>query len=288
MKWGSAHTAVEDFAKELRSFRDKHGTRPGKEISATSRRLAALQRDTTPANEVGKDFSPAWVSGALAATGAQPPDDIMIFSFVRAVLHTENPDADPVTFEHPDVQELLDLREKACSRLQLGLFRERHLRAALEDNKTLRVQHGCFALHALDGRTLHIGKTDEASETLASRIKATLNPHNPEVDREHVAELEVWPLPDLAGAPDAEATVTRLRDALIRSVIQPTPYPTLHLPHDNASDDMPIPQSRLFPLVDFGTLLAVREALQTQAANLAHHADTVLARTKDLYRLRPS
>lgn len=288
MVWGSERAAVEAFAKELRAFRNKHGSPTGQEISAASRELFARQRDSTPANEVGVDFSPSWLSGAMSAYPVEPPTALMVFSFVRAVLHVENPDADPVTFEDPHVKELLELRDRACSRQELGFFRERHLLAALKDNETLGVQHGCFALHALDGRTLYIGKADEASETLASRIAATLAPDNPEVDREHVAELEVWPLPNLADTPDAEATVTRLRDTLIRKAIVATPSIALRLPRDDASDDAAIPRSHVFPLVDFGTLLAVREALQLQAANLANHAGAILARTEALYRQRPT
>lgn len=287
MVWGSEHAAVEDFARELRDFLNEHGTGPEKEISAASYRLFDRQDDTTPANELGREFSPAWVSDALSAARAQPPSTIMVFSFVRAVLHVEDPDADLVTLEHDDVQDLLELRRKALSRQDLGHFRERHLRAALKDSATLGVQHGCFAFYALNGRTLYIGKASEASETLADRIEAALEPDNPEVDREHVAELEVWPLPDLAGtaeAADAQAAVARLEEALLLRALYAEVSTTLRLPRDNASDDVAIPQSRHFPLVHFGTLLAVREALQVQAANLAGHASTILARTEALYR----
>src|ERR1041384_4636825 len=107
--WGSERAAVEDFAKELREFLNENKTGPEKEISAASDRLYARQRSAAPRNEVGERFSAGWLSGTLAGTFDHPPSDTMVFSFVRAVLHVRNPDADLVTLDHPNVKELLEL-----------------------------------------------------------------------------------------------------------------------------------------------------------------------------------
>jgi len=76
------------------------------------------------------------------------------------------------------------------------------LRTALE--AIADVRHGCFALYSFDGATLHIGSST-SSEALATRIEAVLDPSRHLIDRDSVAMIELWPLPQLATSPDADA-----------------------------------------------------------------------------------
>ncbi|NUP52968.1 MAG: hypothetical protein HOW97_37440 [Catenulispora sp.] len=317
MPWGSERATAADFARELAAYRAEHGTPTIEAISTAAERLSRprprLRTNTntntdpdtdaaTPADHLGETLSTGRISGAMAGTNASPPTAAMVFSFVRAILHLENPDAAPITPDHPDVLELEALRTKAFARKELATFRERHLRAALQSPEAT-ARHGCFALHALDGTTLHIGST--TSESLADRVSTVLSPERPLVNREHVAELELWPMS--APTPDANSdlsldsdphsdpdpdptlatTVTRVEEALILRALYASAPATLRLPTRNPVDEPTIPPSRIFPLVDAGTLLAVREALHEQASDLASRAKDAYDRTTSTFQRKP-
>lgn len=307
MPWGSERATAADFARELAAYRAEHGTPTIEAISTAAERLSRPRIDAdSAADRLGETLSTGRISGAMAGTNASPPTAAMVFSFVRAVLHLENPDADPITPEHPDVVELERLRTKAFARKELATFRERHLRAALQSPEAT-AHHGCFALHALDGTTLHIGST--TSEPLADRISTVLSAENPLVNREHVAELELWPMSaPTPGAtphaaldlntdsdptatanpnPDLTATVARVEEALILRALYASAPATLRLPGRNPVDEPALPPSRTFPLVDSGTLLAVREALHEQASELASRAKDAYDRTASTFQRRP-
>ncbi|GAA1994980.1 hypothetical protein GCM10009838_69390 [Catenulispora subtropica] len=265
-----------DFARELSAYRAEHGAPTGEDISTATGLLS-------PAGGTGEYLSTGRVSGVMAGTSTNPPTNSVIFSFVRAILHLQNPSADPITESHPDVVELQALRTRAYARQSLGTFRERHLRVALD--AVADVHHGCFALYALNGATLHIGRS--TSESLALRINAALDPNSQVIDRESVAEIELWLLPDLLDDPTAEATVAHLEETLIRRTLHASAPETLRLPDLAVSDESAVPASRIFPLIDSGTLLAIREALRDQAAELAERANGIHARTESLFKHSP-
>ena len=282
MAWGSERSAVLDFARELSAYRAEHGTPTIEDIHTASDLLIRPRADgSSPAGGTGESLSTGRISGAMAGTTTNPPTDAMIFSFVRAILHLENPSADPITPSHPDVRELQTLRTRAFARQSLGTFRERHLRTALE--AVADVHHGCFALHALNGATLHIGSS--TSEPLADRVKALLDPSSQAIDRETVAEIELWLLPGLDGDPTADATVAHVEETLVRRALHASAPKTLRVAGTDDTPDEPIvPDSCVFPLVDSGTLLAVREALRDRATELAEQAESVHARTESLFK----
>lgn len=281
MAWGSERAPAADFARELSAYRAEHGTPTIEAINAATELLVRPRGEgKSAADRLGESLSTGRISGAMAGTNDSPPTAAVVFSFVRALLYLENPSAEPITPEHPDVVELQALRAKAFARRELGTFRERHLRTALRSPEAA-AQHGCFALYALNGATLHIGSTS-AESPLSDRIKTALEATNPVVDREHVAELELWPIPE--PDPDSATTVARLEEALILRALYASAPSTLRLPARDPAGEPPIPTSRVFPLVDSGTLLAVREALHHQASELASRAKDAYDRTAATFR----
>lgn len=125
------------------------------------------------------------------------------------------------------------------------------LRNALEAIADTR--HGCFALYSFDGATLHIGSST-STETLATRIEAVFDPGRHLIDRDSVAMIELWPLPELATSPDADADaiVARVEEALILRALHASAPKDPRIPFRDAAPDTPIPESMIFSLADPG------------------------------------
>lgn len=132
------------------------------------------------------------------------------------------------------------------------------LRTALEAIADTR--HGCFALYSFDGATLHIGSST-STETLATRIEAVFDPARHLIDRDSVAMIEIWPLPELATGPDADAgagaeadaIVARVEEALILRALHASAPKDPRIPFRDAAPETPIPESMIFSLADRGT-----------------------------------
>jgi hypothetical protein len=116
------------------------------------------------------------------------------------------------------------------------------------------VRHGCFALYSFDGATLHIGSST-SSEALATRIEAVFDPSSHLIDRESVAMIELWPLPQLATSPDADADaiVARVEEALILRALHASAPKDPRIPFRDAAPETPIPESMIFSLAGPGT-----------------------------------
>ena len=114
------------------------------------------------------------------------------------------------------------------------------LRSALE--AIADTQHGCCALYSFDGATLHIGSST-STETLATRIEAVFDPARHLIDRESVAMIEIWPLPQLATSPDddADAIVARVEEALILRALHASAPKDPRIPFRDAAPETPIP-----------------------------------------------
>lgn len=255
--------AVETFAHELRLFRDEHGRPTLKEIEAAAEALRDGGAYLT--------ISHGWLSDVLNGKSEQPPNDLFVVAFGRAILYLADP-SELATAEHPRIRELERARRRLLSDAEFGAFRRHLLDAALAEVEDVP---GCMAVHDFVGAPRHIG----SGSALATAIRA-LFAEDGEIQRA-AAELEVWPMPDRA--PDA---VARAEEALIVHTLHASAPGAgkIALPARTRDELSALPPSRRYPLVDPAALLEARRAVRDRVEAAAELAETRYTRTLDLFK----